>query len=84
MAWFTLLSHLISLALKVINHLERQRAIKEGEARALKDLLETSNVLVQRANRARDDVRDDPDSVVRDDFNRDKGSTGASDPEKPV
>jgi hypothetical protein len=78
MGWLKLAGLALQLALWLISWVQRQKAISEGEANVLRDIVEKSNELIERSSRARDSVSSDPASSVLDEFNRDEKSPGGS------
>lgn len=71
MIWLKLFGLALQFGILIIQYLERQSAIKEGEARAVEILLEKANDLANRAASGRVSVSDDPDAILRDEYNRD-------------
>lgn len=75
MPWIRLFFLAVQLALWFLNRLERQKALSEGKALAVKTLLEKSNELVELADRARSSVGELPPPDVLDEFDREPGTT---------
>lgn len=71
MPWLKLFYLALQVAMWFLSWAEKQKAIAEGEANAVKVLLEKSNELIHSAQRARDSVSSDPAGDVLDEFNRD-------------
>jgi hypothetical protein len=84
MVWVKLLGLALQLALWLLSWVERQKAIAEGEANAIKILLEKSNELIDSSQRARDSiVASDADNVL-DEFNRDPEGSEQTDKKDPL
>ncbi len=78
MGWLSLASAFLQIVLAIMNYLERQRAINEGLAQAVKIMVEKANALINRADEFRNNVSDDPDVLLRDEYNRDRAEGRAA------
>ncbi len=70
--WLSLASTFLQIVLMIMNYLERQKAINEGMAQAVAILVEKADGLINRADEFRNNVSDDPDVLLRDEYNRDR------------
>ncbi len=72
MGWLSLASTFLQIVLMIMNYLERRKNINEGMAQAVQILVEKADALINRADKFRSDVSDDPDVLLRDEYNRDR------------
>lgn len=72
MSWLSLISNLVKLTLWLIDYVERQQLISEGEAKALRQLQEDTNARLIAATKARANsgTNSDSDGLHDDDGHR--------------
>jgi hypothetical protein len=66
-----LILKLLPLVLSIINMIQRQRLTAQATDEMIADLELTADYLVTRANQAAAEVKDTPDEIAADPFNRD-------------
>lgn len=71
MSWLSLISNLVKLTIWLIDYVERQKLISEGEAKALRQLQEDTDARLKAVADARNRVGNtDADSLRDDDGHR--------------